>query len=330
MALMNCQTLKAMKHYVLAIVIVLFIGCDSKSNTEKEIEKIPVSFKIDRFDVVFSEASIDELPMLKQKYPLFFPEQYSDSIWEQRINDTLQIQLHNEVEKTFPNNSVLEDELTQLFQHIKFYFPAFKSPKVYTTTSDVDYRNKVIVSDSLLIIALDTYLGSEHPFYDGIQKYTVQNMKASQLAPDVASAYAKNLIGRPKKRDLLSQMIYYGKDLYLKDLWLPSVPDSEKIGYTDPQFSWARENEEEMWRYFIENELLYSTDPKLAPRFIAPAPFSKFYLEIDNESPGMTGRYLGWQIVRSFMENNSINVQQLMVLEADEIFRKSKYKPNKS
>ncbi len=84
-----------------------------------------------------------------------------------------------------------------------------------------------------------------------------------------------------------------------------------------------------MWRYFIEKELLYSTDPKLGARFITPAPFSKFYLEIDNESPGMLGRYLGWKIVRAYMEKNDTDVQRLMITDAEEIFTNSKYKPKK-
>jgi uncharacterized protein YjaZ len=53
-------------------------------------------------------------------------------------------------------------------------------------------------------------------------------------------------------------------------------------------------------------------------------------LEIDNESPGMVGRYIGWQIVRSYMENNTVTVPQLLIKNADEIFKNSKYKPKKN
>ena len=84
-----------------------------------------------------------------------------------------------------------------------------------------------------------------------------------------------------------------------------------------------------MWRYFIEKKLLYDTDQKLIPRFINPAPFSKFYLEIDNESPGRVGSWIGWQIVRSFMENNEVSLEQLLQMDAKEIFERSKYKPKK-
>ena len=122
-------------------------------------------------------------------------------------------------------------------------------------------------------------------------------------------------------------MIYFGKELYLKDVLMPNVDDRKKIGYSQEDLDWAFANEEPMWRNFIENEYLYSTDNKLNQRFLEPAPFSKFGLELDNESPGKLGRFVGWQIVRAFIENNDVDVKQLMTMPAEEIFKKSNYKP---
>jgi gliding motility-associated lipoprotein GldB len=285
--------------------------------------------KIIRFDKEFAKASPSNLIALKAKYPIFFPTQFHDSIWLQKMKDTLQAQLNEEVIKRFPTEEKLETELRSIFQHIKYYFPEFVSPTVVTTTSDVDYQNKIILSDSLLIVAVDTYLGGDHPFYGGIKKYISKNLNESQLGPDIASAYAQQLVAKPKQRSLLAQMVFYGKELYLKDLWLPNSSDAEKIGYTETQFTWAIENESEMWRYFVEKEILFSTNTKLPAQFINPAPFSKFYLEIDNDSPGMVGRFLGWQIVRSYMKNNESTIQQLMIKKAGVLFNESKYKPSK-
>jgi uncharacterized protein YjaZ len=75
--------------------------------------------------------------------------------------------------------------------------------------------------------------------------------------------------------------------------------------------------------------MLYSDDQKLKNRFINLAPFSKFYLEIDNESPGRVGAWIGWQIVRSFAENNQVPIEELLKMNAKELFEKSKYKPKK-
>lgn len=329
MALTNNNIFSAMKYCVLVLFGVFLLSCNNESKVEKEIEKIPMNVEIIRFDKEFAAATPADLPKLKAEFPAFFPKQYNDSIWVEKLTDTLQDQLESEVLKTFPKDEGLEDLLVPLFQHIKYYFPEFITPMVVTATSDVDYRNKVILANSMLVIGLDNYLGSDHRFYEGIDKYITKEMKPSQISPDVAEIYARQYIRPPAKALFLGQIIYYGKELYLKDLWLPNISDAEKMGYTEAEFQWAEENEEYMWRYFIEKELLYSTDPKLGARFISPAPFSKFYLEIDNESPGMLGRYLGWKIVRAYMENNNTDVQQLMVANADEIFKNSKYKPKK-
>ncbi|RMA57683.1 gliding motility lipoprotein GldB [Ulvibacter antarcticus] len=318
-----------MKYYLYLFISVLFLNCSNKDQLEETIAAIPMEFEILRFDKEFAAAKPSDLQDLKLKYPVFFPKQFNDTIWEQKMTDTLQVELNQEVARQFPSEEKMEQEILSLFQHIKYYFPEFRPPTVVTTTSDVDYQNKVIVADSLMVIALDTYLGSDHKFYGGIKKYIAQNMKESQLGPDIASAYAKQLIARPQKRTLLTQMIFYGKELYLKDLWLPETSDAEKIGYTEEQLKWAQENETYMWRYFVEKEILYSTSATLPGQFIIPAPFSKFYLEIDNESPGMVGRFLGWQIVRSYMENTNTSISQLMMKDTDQLFNESKYKPAK-
>lgn len=329
MALTNNNIFSVMKYCILFLFGVLFFSCNNESKVEKEIEKIPIDFELIRFDMEFAKATPADLPRLKTEFPAFFPEQYNDSIWIEKLTDTLQHQLETEVAKTFPKDGALNEILVPLFQHIKYYFPKFQTPIVVTTTSDVDYRNKVILTEKMLVIGLDNYLGAEHHFYEGIDKYISKEMKPSQIGPNVAEAYARVYVKPPNKSSFLGQIVYYGKELYLKDIWLPNISDAEKIGYTEDEFQWAEENEEYMWRYFVEKELLYNTDPKLGARFISPAPFSKFYLEIDNESPGMLGRYLGWKIVRSYMKNNDTEVQQLMVTDADEIFTNSKYKPKK-
>ncbi len=305
------------------------LSCEEKSEIEAQIEAIAVEFDIVRFDEAFASASPADLPKLKAQFPDFFPEQYPDSIWVAKLGDTLQDQLEEQVQQEFCSSEVIEEPLYSLFQHISYYFPSFQAPTVVTTTSDVDYRNPVILADNLLIIALDTYLGADHLFYVDIPQFLSKNMKPSQLVQDVASTYARRYIARPSQRNLLAQMVYFGKELYLKDLWLPKTPEAERIGYTSEELNWANDNEEEMWRYFVENEILYSTDAKLPSRFISPAPFSKFFLEIDNESPGMVGRYLGWKIVRSYMEHNGATLQQLLATSAEEIFNNSKYKPTR-
>jgi len=305
------------------------LSCGHEQKIQEEIAGIPVRIALRRFDQDFAEAMPAELQKLKTEYPYLFPARYADSVWVAKMRDTLQQALSEEVNKTFKSFEPERQELELFYQHVLYYFPRQKVPRVVTVTSDVDYNTRVILTDSLLLIELDNYLGSGHRFYRGIDRYIAAGLDRKYLISDVASAFAKKINPTPSQRTFLAQMIYYGKELYLKDRLLPFISDERKIGYSPEELAWARANEEQIWRYFIERELLYSTDQKLAPRFLDPAPFSKFGLNLDNESPGRLGRYMGWQIVRSFMDHNDLDLQQLLNMPADEIFRKANYKPKK-
>ena len=200
-------------------------------------------------------------------------------------------------------------------------------PQIYTAIGEMDYLNKAIYANDKLVIALELYLGKDHKFYSEFPAYLRQNFEERQMLPDIVSSLSYRILPSPKNKDLLSLMINSGKELYLKDILLPNYSDAERIGYTDKQVKWCQENESYMWEYFISNKLLYSTESKLPNRFINLAPFSKFYLEIDNETPGRVGQWVGWQIVRSYMQNNEVSVVQLLKADPSDIFEKSKYKP---
>ena len=318
-----------MKKYLFLVVFSLFIlSCDKKNKVETAVMAIPVEVKVERFDKIFFETQPKDLDKVKKDFPFFFPAGNDDSIWLNKMQDPIWRELYTEVQKKYSDFSPVKVELETLFKHLKYYFPQTKTPKVITVIAEMDYKNKAIYADSLVVISLELYLGKNHKFYQ-FPNYLKQNFEQRQIAPDVVSSFSVRKIPPVTEKDLLSQMIYYGKQLYLKDLLLPEYTDAEKMGYTPEQILWCQENESYMWRYFIEKELLYSNDQKLIPRFINPAPFSKFYLEIDNESPGQVGAWIGWQIVRSYVKNNEVPIADLLKTRTKEIFVKSKYKPKK-
>lgn len=320
-----------MKNILFAVfVTILIFSCKDKNKQEKAIADINIDIAVERFDQFFGNAKEGDLPKIKQAYPFMFSGKYEDSFWITKMNDTLQQELVMEVGEKFQKLDDVEFEIERLFNHLKYYFPEFKSPRIITTTSNVDYRNKVIITDTIALIALDTYLGKGHYFYEGIQNFIKRDFEDDLIVVDMAKEYSKRYIYQPQRKTLLDEMIYFGKQLYFKDVMVPNKTEAQRIGYTNEELDWARTNEHYIWRYFVERELLYSTDAKLPNRFINPAPFSKFYLEeIDINSPGRIGQYIGWQIVKAYMKNNTISLKEMLQTQPQDIFNNSKFKPRK-
>lgn len=310
-------------------ILLSFLSCKSDKIETIDISNINVRFDVKRYEVDFYNATKENLPNLKSKYPYLFPKEFSDSLAIAKITDKDEQELFRETQKIYKDLSELKSELSSLFKYVKYYNPKFRSPNVVTMTSNIDYTSRVIYADSLLFISLDVYLGKEHKFYGDFPNYIKENNSKENIIVDVANSIIKKQLAPFPNRSFVGKMIHEGKKMYLLDMYLPNISDKIKIGYSKKKMDWAIENEEDIWKYFIERKLLFSTDTKLNKRFLDNAPFSKFYLETDNQSPGRIGVWLGWQIVKSFMHNNDVSLQELLMIDSEDLFKKSKYKPKK-
>ena len=312
------------------VFFIFFLSCQNENNNEAVIDALPVTIQLDRFDLKFYDQAPEVIPGLKKEYPFLFPKQFSDSIWIKRQKDSLQLLLQKAVSEVYEDVTPLETKVSHLFKHIKYHFPKVKLPRVITLTNNVDYQIKTVYSDSLLLISLDTFLGANHPLYEGIPNYVRKELDEKYIPSQIVEKFSAYTIPPTEDRTFLGQMLFEGKKLYLQDLLLPHEEDHLKIAYTEEELKWVRENEIYIWQYFIEKQMLYQTDPQWVERFLEPAPFSKFYLELDRNSPGRVGRWIGWQIVRKYRDlNPETSLEELLRLPAQQLFNQSKYKPKR-
>ncbi|BCY27379.1 gliding motility lipoprotein GldB [Flavobacterium okayamense] len=318
-----------MKKLLFFSFILILASCGEDKKKVEVVNTNPINVELVRFDKLFYESQPEDLLKLKNQFPYFFPAGNEDTVWTNKLSNPLLRELYTEVQNKYGDADFLRVDLGELFGKVEYYFPKSKTPKIITLINEVDKDAKAIYADSLALISLDCYLGEKHRFYKDFPDYQKVRFNQNQILPDLVSSFAFSRIPYPSDRTLLSQMVYYGKELYVKDLLLPEATNAAKIGYSETHEKWCEENEAQMWSYFVENNLLYESNQKNEFRFINDAPFSKFYLEIDNESPGRVGQWLGWQIVRSFMENNDVSLQDMLAMDAKTIFENSKYKPAK-
>jgi hypothetical protein len=319
--------------------MILFFGCSEEKkekNFDVDVNNIGVNFQMIDISKDFYNYNLS-IADFKKKYPFFLDADISEAQYNKQRSDTLEVNIYKQIQQKVDNNKIKTD-LTDLFRHIKYYYPDFKEPAVFLYSSFCqDYLNPVtyVPEKNYLFIATDCFLGDRNRYYDimRIDYYLQKTMSQPYLSSKTAREIAKTFVSKNlQSQNFLSLMIYEGKILTLIDAFLPNIPDEYKIGYTQPQIDWAKENEFQVWQYFVQNNYVFSDNTALGERFLSIAPFSKFYNNIDQQSPGQIGCWIGWQICLKYLLQNSETKLQDMIKNpnAEEIFAQSKYKPKET
>lgn len=311
---------------ILTSVLCFFWSCED-NRFDVDISDVKVDMKFTRFDKALFEASGDSIcmhiPELTEEYGDFFdlfnhriisvggPEDRAYCQYLQVfINTFSEVYLSSKDE--FSDLSNEEEEISNAFRYYKYYFPDRQIPRLVSHFSG--FNQSVVISDSLISISLDKYLGSESEYYNrlGLPEYLKFKFDRRFIPIDAVYGWLSSEFpfNEQKNGSLAANMIYEGKMLYMLDAMFPFSEDSLKIGYSSKEIQWCERNEKKMWSMLIEEKKLFSTEYKEIKRYMDNAPFTATFT---SDSPGRSGAWIGWQIVRSYMNAHpEVNLQQLM------------------
>ena len=315
-------------------------SCDNSSSKGPDIDESQLrktDIKIHRYGKALFETDttdfLNEVKKIQSEFSLFLGNNIEHHeilapLYEY-VTDTQLISISKKTMEVYPDLISEENQLSDAFSRYRYFFPDKKVPVVYTYISDLYFEKPVIVDDSIVIIALDVYLGKSFTKYRslGLPYYRIRCMTPDNIVIDVMKAvYVANLTPRNKQKTLLDRMIASGKLLYYLDAVLPDVHDSLKICYTTNKLKWIEENKTNVWAFMVKNKLFYSADYKIQTKLIEDGPFTTGF---SNDSPPRIGIWIGWQIVREYMKKHpNISLESLIQNEdAQAIFNQSGYKP---
>ena len=325
--------------YLLPILLIV-VACSKKNETcelDPEILELDLNVKITRLeDDFFGAESAQDYLFLLDKYPdfaesylqqslYFSPDSLAASLLDIHQDSALRV-LYDSVKVEFSDITTLETELETAFKAVKYYFPDFQVPKVYTFVSG--FNSDLVVSDEMIVIGLDYFLPADHTFQPDIARYMAVRYEREYLVPMIVLAISsKYNITNPADNTLLSEMMYYGKAYHFVKAIMPCTSDQYIIGYTPEEIAECFDNEEYIWSHFVENELLYETNPFEIRKYIGEAPFTD---AISTKAPGRLGRWLGWNIVDDYRFNQDVDLAVLMMeSDVEKIFRQSGYRPRR-
>lgn len=316
---------------LLALSLCVFVISCKKKEHSWEVEVSEPQKKVEIIDI--SKKYYDpQFPLeeFNKEFP-FFQGSVSNKDMEVRRKDSVEVKIYRDAISKI-NLSQLQNDFTQLFVHVQHYFPEFKTPKVMLYSSALQgvedpifYRGDV----GMLFVDITAFMGSKSPYYQNIDLYLKNSMNPENIIPKASYILAEEIVPFDRtQQKFIDQMMYFGKIMTLQDAFLPKQPDYLKMNYTPEQLKWAKENEVNIWNFFVEKNLLFSDDPQLSERFLAIAPFSKFYTEIDTQSSPQIGIWEAWQIARKYyQENPETSLEDFLQMSATDIFNQSNYKP---
>ncbi|WHF52958.1 gliding motility protein GldB [Chryseobacterium gotjawalense] len=324
--------MKFFRYLLFSVVFLTGLGSCKKDTTN--IWKVDVKNPVEKVHLtdISKEFYDPNIPLetFTQKYPWFQGTVPNEDFVERR-KDPEEIKVYKEAISKIDIQK-LNNDLASLFSNIKNYFPDFKEPQVFVYSSALQGIMEPIFYEpkkDMLFIDITAFMGENNPNYKGLELYFQKSMNPKNIIPKVSEIFAEHFV-KPnfEHQKFIDQIVYYGKLMTLQDAFLPNESDALKMNYTPEQYEWAKANEANIWNYFVENNLVFSDDQRLRERFINPAPFSKFYTEIDNESAPQIGIFTGWQICRKFyQEKPETKLVDFLKMNAQEIFNQSNYKP---
>lgn len=233
--------------------------------------------------------------------------------------------------KTIYNDDKIKElnaEINTCAKRFKYHFPDRHLPKNLVTCTNC-FNYSIAYVDSNLVVGLDNYLGDTAIFYQMLQlpQYKTRCMNQNYILPDLVRGWLLTEFDNSEPvNTLVYHTIFYGKLYYCMSALLPDTPDSLLIGYTKKQLDYCKANEKNSWAFFAEKNRLYENNLKIVQELTAEGPFTG---AISRQCPPRIAMWVGWQIVKSYMDKNeNVTLEQLMMeKDAQKILSKSKYRP---
>lgn len=311
------------------------------------VSKINIPYQSYSFYKDFSKLNPNDiatgLQQLNAKYPEF-TNFYLDTLigfgyhndYAQRIPmmDSFLLQkdyrsLLDTVNVAFPDTKKYDEWLKQSFQYLAYYDSTFDVPeRVYYFVSGLNGIQAELQNDKSVGIGLDYYLGRDFfPYAQiGIPAYaTVRNTEENIPILLGRAIYGDKYPFHPDDKDLLDMIIQRGKELYFLEKFAPYLDEEVKFGFTKEQLDWCKKNEAMVYNFFIQNNLLFDKNLQKTLRYVNDGPSSA---GMPAESPGNTGSYIGYVIVKKYLERNPMDMHSFLeIKDAQKILEGARYKP---
>ena len=238
-------------------------------------------------------------------------------------NDPYIKRLESNISHTFLFKNEMQNQIIDGFKHLAYHLPSQHFPQ------QIFYLNSLFVSnvyctDSEVGIGLERYLGpntdviKELPSQEFFQ-WMKDGMLKEYIPRDVLAEWIATNVVPEDEGTFAEKMIRWGKIIYLTEAAFPEIDKHVLFRYTKNGYAWADHNEASIWKYIVNQDLLFSKNERDHANFLHEGPFT---VGLPEKSPDRLGQYLGWKIVHEFMQKNeSVSLSKLIKMPYNTILQ---------
>ncbi len=161
----------------------------------------------------------------------------------------------------------------------------------------------ILFADSTMYIALNHYLGSDHPAYASLPVYRRMDKNPESLKYDIAEAIVATSYPYPSEEEgtIANRLMYEGAIIWAKMGLVKDPDEAVALGYNSSEMEWLNKNEEMLWKKMLASKFIFDRSEMLADKLFAPSPATT---ALASDAPGRAGRYIGYQLIKSFFKAN--------------------------
>ncbi len=334
---------------ILLLILMLFSLGIHACKTSSSVDVSGIELKVNAYDFYKDFSKLDTndilngLEALKNKYPQYLSF-YLDTLavgtvsLEDSIANIENIKyflshkdyrsLMDTVEIVYPQTDEITADIIYTLKHIAYYDSSIDLPQnIYYAVSGLS-KMVALSGYQNLTVGLDYFLGPDYPPYTQIRtpQYQLGRLDRPYIPIAISQLiYLDNYPLESEGKDLLALMIAQGKMQYFLSLVTPQAQEHMRFGFSLEQMKWCEENEKFIFKFFTANEMLYSKDVHKILRYVNDGPFSTGMPE---ESPGNTGSFIGYKIVKAYVEKTGTSLPALLAeQDAVKMLTLSKYNP---
>ena len=322
---------------IIIVFLLLFVSCLNNKFEQKKLDFFRFEQQLFSINTENVNEKIKSFRTEHNSFNDFFEKEImlnskNDSLYAEELLNFIQFpqmrEAYDSLSLLYLDFSEIEHELNNAFSIFSFYFPEYSLPKIITFFSGFNYG--VVAYDNNIAIGLENFLGKNSKFYKLLRNpnYLSFHKQKKFLTSNVMEVWYNECFDEYfYAEDFLSRLIHKGKIMLFIDLMLPNSNLENKFRFSKVEMDWVINNEDKIWTYFIENELLYSLKEQEFISYLNYAPFAR---GMPNKAPSRVGYYIGYRILKDYMQNNNISLNDI-VKENDyrKILKNSRYKPKK-